>query len=558
MSTAVLVGLGIAVLAALVVGLVLASRARRAPAEPTRPRTVAELVALRAEQSVEAAAEPEPEPPGPPADEQPPVEPTPAEAPRRAPEPEAPLRRAAAALPRVLAGRRRAEPAADLPPPEPPAPRPPAAEPAVAEIELGGDDTPWRRGALMAAGAGSGAPIDVVPKPVPPSSHAGLRIEEPPVWNEPGDGPEDDEWTGWADWDAVDAEVEAETRMPTRKADERGRLVAAGRVEPSADDRETGGAGAVRTAGHRPAEPPPAAANSRPTPVDPALAAAPAPADPDDDPEAVPPDAAPARQPRRPLRTPAEQAAEQAAVDLALLRTFGYADPGLRPDTAPVVSLVSRADDAAPVVSGDPQPVRFLATDHRGKPVGQAAVTLLDDRGQQIAATTADAGGAGALLAPHPGAFMLVARAPGHQAGASAVTVADAATAAEVVLTRSAAVYGVVLGEDGPIAGARVTLVQDGEIVDAVDTGPDGAYRLDDVVAGEYGLSVAAAGCEPFAALAVVPDETDLCRDVELEPALPQADRSGGDRHDGGQDAAGCRDVAEMLLGGGQAGPPGR
>jgi hypothetical protein len=261
--------------------------------------------------------------------------------------------------------------------------------------------------------------------------------------------------------------------------------------------------------------------------------------------------------PRRPLRTPAEQAAEQAAADLALLRTFGFADPHLRPDSAPVVSLTSSQDaEPEPEPDGAAQPVRFAVATPDGAPVGRAALTLLDDRGRDVAKGCAGADGRGELQAPRPGAFMLIASSVGFQAVAVAVTVAEAPADVAVTLTRSASVHGAVLGEDGPIAGARVTLVQDHEIVDAVDSGRDGGYRLEDVPAGEYGLSVAAAGCEPFAALLVVPDAAELRRDVELQSASPQveADSAGS----GNQDGGGYQDVAEVLRGGGQADPPGR
>jgi hypothetical protein len=255
--------------------------------------------------------------------------------------------------------------------------------------------------------------------------------------------------------------------------------------------------------------------------------------------------------PRRPFRSPTEQAAEQAAADLALLRTFGYADPSLRPDSAPVVSLVSSQDaEPEPEPGGAAQPVRFAVATPDGAPVPRAALTVLDDRGREVAKGTADGAGRGELHAPRPGSFMLVASSVGFLAVAVAVTVADGPADVAVTLTRSAWVHGAVLGEDGPIAGARVTLVQDSEIVDAVDSGRDGGYRLEDVPAGEYGLSVAAAGCEPFAALLVVPDATAVHRDVELEAASPQveADSAGPE----------YQDVAEVLHGGGPADLPGR
>jgi Carboxypeptidase regulatory-like domain len=219
-----------------------------------------------------------------------------------------------------------------------------------------------------------------------------------------------------------------------------------------------------------------------------------------------------------------ERAAEQAAADLALLRTFGFADPSLRPDTAPVVSLVNQHEPAPePLVPGVSQPVRFRAVRRGGAPAGRVAVTLLDDRGRIVAEDVAGVDGRGEVLAPASGTFVLVCTAPGHQPGATAITVIDGSIDTEVLLVRSASLSGSVHGEDGPIAGARVTLVQDGEIVDSVDTGPDAEYRIEDLAGGEYGLSVVAAGCEPIAILLEVPDEADMRHDVDLEPAGAQA-----------------------------------
>jgi Carboxypeptidase regulatory-like domain len=228
--------------------------------------------------------------------------------------------------------------------------------------------------------------------------------------------------------------------------------------------------------------------------------------------------------PRRSRQTPDELAVEQAAADLALLRTFGFADPGLRPDTAPVVAMERPEEQGSPAAAGNAQPVRYRVVRRDGSVVGGATVTLLDDRGGDVAAGTADAEGRGEMLAPGPGGYVLVSTAAGHQPGAVAITVAGSATEADVLLARSASVSGSVQGEDGPIGGARVTLVQDGEAVDAVDTDADGAYRIGDIGAGEYGLSVAAAGCEPVATLLDVPEEADVRHDVELRSASPVAD----------------------------------
>ncbi|MCY7342618.1 MAG: carboxypeptidase-like regulatory domain-containing protein [Pseudonocardia sp.] len=119
---------------------------------------------------------------------------------------------------------------------------------------------------------------------------------------------------------------------------------------------------------------------------------------------------------------------------------------------------------------------------------------------------------------------MVVSTAPDHQPGAVAVTVTDTPVDADVLLAPSASLAGTVYSEDGPVLGAKLTLVQDGEVVDAVDSGDDGAYRIGDLAAGDYELSVSADGCEPVTALLDVPDATDLRHDVDLDPAGLPAD----------------------------------
>ncbi|MHA6779999.1 carboxypeptidase regulatory-like domain-containing protein [Pseudonocardia saturnea] len=217
---------------------------------------------------------------------------------------------------------------------------------------------------------------------------------------------------------------------------------------------------------------------------------------------------------RRSPRDPAHLAAEQAAADLALLRTFG--DPSARPERAPIVALEGTTRPESPRPVGAAQPVRFRAVRRDGTQVAGAAVALLDDRGHEVGTGRS---ATGELTAPHPGAYVLVATAPDHQPGAVALTVGDAPVDADVLLVRSAALVGVVIGEDGPLAGARVTLVQDGEVVDVAETDADGAYLVADLASGEYAVSVAAAGCEADVVLVVVADETECVHDVELEPA---------------------------------------
>ena len=91
----------------------------------------------------------------------------------------------------------------------------------------------------------------------------------------------------------------------------------------------------------------------------------------------------------RPGSGKAERAAEQAAADLALLRTFGFADPALRRADAPVVSLAD-ASTVPPESTevGAAQPVRFTVVRRGGAAVEGATMILLDDHGRQTATAT--------------------------------------------------------------------------------------------------------------------------------------------------------------------------
>lgn len=231
----------------------------------------------------------------------------------------------------------------------------------------------------------------------------------------------------------------------------------------------------------------------------------------------LPAPAGPAAPAARARRTEAETAAEQAATDLALVRTFGINGSTPRPPAAAPTSTRC---------SGRMQPVRFRAVDRDGTAVAGASVTLLDDRGRQTSTAVAAGDGRGELCAPAPGSYMIVSAAADHQPGVVAIVVADAPVEADVLLARSASLSGSVFGEDGPIAGARLTLVQDGEVVDAVESATGGAFRIADLAAGGYTLSAAAEGCAPRAVEFQVPDGADLRHDVDLDPAgLPADDR---------------------------------
>ncbi len=467
-------------LALVVVALIL--KRKRGAAVRSGPRTVADLVRQHAERALSAAVEPGPgatiAPPDVPTEE---IAPTPVE---RVVERRAAERWAAE---RWAAERQAAERRDGAAPVVEPVAAPAPVEMGTAFTEVEpvaplGDDVPWRRATQMRVDL----PAETKPAPAEPLRTPALPLLRRPVGR--------------------DAAPRAAARKETapREAERGGHLAP---VRP--DEVPT-----TSTAD----EPPRRGLAAVPTPV-----AAPAPKSEEiavPEPEPVPVDAEP---PTRTRRDPAHLAAEHAAADLALLRTFGATDLGSRPDRAPVVALQSAPVPEAAPAAGAPQPVRFRTARRDGAIVDDAAVALLDDRGREASTGRSDAAGSGELDAPHPGAYVLIATAAGHQPGAVALTVTDAPLDADVLLVRSAALVGSVTGEDGPIAGARVTVVQDGEIVEATNTDADGRFRVADLAAGEYAVSVAAAGCEPDVDLVSVADEAEQEHDVDLAAAAVPA-----------------------------------
>ena len=184
----------------------------------------------------------------------------------------------------------------------------------------------------------------------------------------------------------------------------------------------------------------------------------------------------PARVAGRVRRSPSATPAEQAAADLALLRTFGVARRNGADE--PDVELEGCAPDDDAPVAGNAQPIAFrvLGRDGRGiprrhgHPARRPRPRNREHPHQPRRPRRADR--------PAPGGYMLVTAADGYQPGAITIAVTDEPVDAEIPLTRSASIAGTVGGEDGPIVGAQLALVQDGEIVDTTESTADGAYRF--------------------------------------------------------------------------------
>ncbi|MEV0637988.1 carboxypeptidase regulatory-like domain-containing protein, partial [Streptomyces sp. NPDC050619] len=115
-----------------------------------------------------------------------------------------------------------------------------------------------------------------------------------------------------------------------------------------------------------------------------------------------------------------------------------------------------------------------------------------------------------------PGAVTLAVNAAGYRPRALPVEVGGAGvTRIEVDLDAGAQLEGVVRAPHGPLADARVTLVDAaGNVVATATTGTDGAYAFTDLDGGEY--TVIATGYPPRATALTLNGHGVDGHDIEL------------------------------------------
>ncbi|MFF5968504.1 MFS transporter [Streptomyces collinus] len=194
--------------------------------------------------------------------------------------------------------------------------------------------------------------------------------------------------------------------------------------------------------------------------------------------------------------------------------------------------LIASADGFQPqastvVVNGEPVAYDILLSGtsgltglvraaESGQPVKDAMVIVTDVRGDLLANGTTGEQGEFSFAELVPGAVTVAVNAAGYRPRALPVEVGGTGvTRVEIDLDSGARVQGVVRAPHGPLADARVTLVdQAGNVVGSATTGTDGAYAFTDLDGGEY--TVIATGYPPVAtALTVTGAGTDA-HDIEL------------------------------------------
>ncbi|MFE2420573.1 MFS transporter [Streptomyces hokutonensis] len=151
-----------------------------------------------------------------------------------------------------------------------------------------------------------------------------------------------------------------------------------------------------------------------------------------------------------------------------------------------------------------------------GQPVKDAMVIVTDVRGDLLSTGTTGEQGEFAFAELVPGAVTVAVNADGYRPRALPVEVGGTGvTRVEIDLDSGAQVLGVVRAPHGPLADARVTLVDAaGNVVGTATTGSDGAYAFTDLSGGEY--TVIATGYPPVATALTLNGRGTDGHDIEL------------------------------------------
>jgi EmrB/QacA subfamily drug resistance transporter len=212
----------------------------------------------------------------------------------------------------------------------------------------------------------------------------------------------------------------------------------------------------------------------------------------------------------------------------------GHGDYQAMSGALPITNSVSDAEVDVPVGSGG-VPVIGHVRRQDGSHVPGAALTLIDQRGRQVARATGGADGSYSVPSQGPGAYVLIVSAHGHQPQASSVVISNGPATVDVTLTGSGELTGTVraAATGSPLAGVTVTLTDSrGEVNGAFITTTDGTYAFVGVGAGAYTLVASGPGHRPVAVTLTVPDSGVLRHDVELAGSvlLSGTARTEGDR----------------------------
>ncbi|MFG2490135.1 MFS transporter [Streptomyces caniferus] len=195
--------------------------------------------------------------------------------------------------------------------------------------------------------------------------------------------------------------------------------------------------------------------------------------------------------------------AEGVTVDADGAGAQAPAEPADAPAAEAVPVLAAAPSGAADRATGATGPViRGTVRDGDGRPVAQAAVTLISVGGRQLGRTsTADDGGY-ALPTTGAGTYVLIGSAGARRPQAVTVVVGGEPVSFDLTLSGAAGLSGEVREEKGddPVPGALVVATDvRGEVVASGVAGQDGGFAFGELTPGSYTLAVSAEHHRPSA-----------------------------------------------------------
>lgn len=164
-------------------------------------------------------------------------------------------------------------------------------------------------------------------------------------------------------------------------------------------------------------------------------------------------------------------------------------------DPAPDLTKAPATAVTGPAIQG-------TVRDGAGRPVSDAAVTLISVGGRQLGRTSTTADGGYALPTTGAGTYVLIGSAGARQPQAMTVVVGDEPIRYDLTLSGAAGLAGEVREEKGddPVPGALVVATDvRGEVVASGVAGQDGGFAFDELTAGSYTLAVSAEQYRPSA-----------------------------------------------------------
>ncbi|MGW5660436.1 MFS transporter [Streptomyces sp. NPDC003758] len=169
-----------------------------------------------------------------------------------------------------------------------------------------------------------------------------------------------------------------------------------------------------------------------------------------------------------------------------------------------------------------PGVIRGQVRDGAGTPLARAAITVLDPTGRQVARATSREDGSYAVDTSARGSLVLIGSAAGHQPQVATLSLNGAPIAYDLVMPAGTGTLSGTVGDTGgeALSGALVVVTDErGAVASSTTTGTDGAYRIVDLLPGDYAVTVTAPGRRPAASLVTVTTE-GIHHDIELRPAV--------------------------------------